>query len=519
MKTLSSLRPQHSSDSETLPRSTSRRHFLQTTAVATAAAAILPRNAHTSGVPDFTTTSDPSDEIIWMSATKLAAQIKSKKVSAVEATRAYIARIEQVNPKINAVVQTCFARALEEAKAADAALASGKVLGPLHGVPMTIKDSLDTAGVVTTGGTLGRVNFVPKQDATVVARARAAGAILLGKTNTPEFTLSGVPGISSTWNLIYGLTRNPYNNLHSSAGSSGGAGAIVAAGGAAFDIGSDFGGSIRGPAHACGIAGIKPSTGRVPRTGHIVDYGGIFDSYQQVGPMARKIEDLILITSIIAGPDGKDAGLVPAPFLNPADVALPKLRVAYFKSNGVSSPTAETQAMVQKAAEAMSTLGASTREDIHPFYKEAVELRSKLRLADGNAWMKRLADKFGSKTVAPSLKFTEPNNTTAEFVAMLQQQDVYRRAMMSWLKNYDVIICPANAGPAPRIDAGRDSNVSYTQIYNISGWPALVVRGGTSPEGLPLGMQVVARPFREDVAFAVARHLETTLGGWQKPAI
>ena len=177
-----------------------------------------------------------------MSATKLAAQIKAKKVSAVEATKAYIARIEQVNPKINAVVQTCFARALEEAKAADAALAAGKVLGPLHGVPMTIKDSLDTAGVVTTGGTLGRVNFVPNQDATVVARARAAGAILLGKTNTPEFTLSGFTGISSTWNLIYGLTRNPYNNLHSSAGSSGGAGAIVAAGGAAFDIGSDFGG-------------------------------------------------------------------------------------------------------------------------------------------------------------------------------------------------------------------------------------------------------------------------------------
>jgi amidase len=497
---------------------TSRRTFLRQASVATAAVAVLTTRA-TATPSDYAVSTDPSDDLIWMSATKLASLIRAKKVSAVEAVQAYITRIEQVNPKINAVVQTCFARALEEAKSADAAIAAGKRLGPLHGVPMTIKDSLDTAGVVSTGGTLGRVNFVPEKDATSVARAHAAGAILLGKSNTPEFTLAGMPGITSTWNLIYGLTRNPYNNLHSSAGSSGGAGAIVAAGGAAFDIGSDFGGSIRGPAHACGVAGIKPTTGRVPRTGHIVDYGGIFDSYQQIGPLARKVEDLVLVTSVIAGPDGKDAAILPAPLLDPSAVELPKLRVAFYRSNGVSAPTPATQAMVQQAADALAARGASTREDLHPFYKEAVELRSKLRLADGNAWMKRLADRLGSKTVSPTLKFTEPNQTTAELVAMLQQQDVYRRAMTSWFKNYDVIVCPANAGPAPRIDAARDQAVSYTQIYNISGWPALVIRGATSPEGLPLGLQIVARPFREDVAFAVARHLEGVLGGWKKPAV
>jgi len=497
-----------------------RRSFLRSATLASIAAA---GSALRLGAADrsgsFMTSSDPSTDIIWMSTTRLAQLIREKKVSATEAVKACIARIETVNPKINAIVQTCFERALAEAKAADESLAKGRLLGPLHGVPMTIKDSLDTAGVVSTGGTLGRINFVPEKDATCVARARAAGAILLGKSNTPEFTLAGYSGLSTTWNLIYGVTRNPYNNMHSSAGSSGGAGAIVAAGGASFDIGSDFGGSIRGPAHANGVAGIKPTTGRVPRTGHIVDYGGIFDSYQQVGPLTRRIEDLILITPIIAGPDGLDAAMVPAPFLSAADVALKDLRVAYYTSNGLTHPTPEMQAVVKKAADAMAALGAPVREDIHPHYKEAVELRTTLRTLDGNAWMKRLADRMGSKTVAPALQFTEPKGTSVELVKGLQEQDAYRRAMTSWLKDYDVILCPANHGPAPRIDERRTGAVSYTQIYNISGWPAVVVRGGTSPEGLPLGLQVVARPFREDVAFAVAQHLEGVLGGFQKPLI
>jgi amidase len=169
---------------------------------------------------------------------------------------------------------------------------------------MTIKDLLDTAGVVTTGGTVGRMRYVPPRDATVVARLRNAGAILLGKTNTPEFTLAGggISGVNTTANIIYGISHNPYDLTRTTSGSSGGAGAIVAAAGVPFDIGSDWGGSIRGPAHANGIAGIKPTTGRVPRTGHIVDYGGIYDSWQQIGPLARRVEDSMLILPLISGP-------------------------------------------------------------------------------------------------------------------------------------------------------------------------------------------------------------------------
>ena len=187
--------------------------------------------------------------------------------------QADIARITAVNPKLNAVVETCFDRALKEAKEADALASGERFKGPLHGVPMTIKDSIETEGVISTGGTVGRMNYVPKKTQPSWRDCGPPERTRLGKTNTPEFTLAGggISGVVSTANIIYGVSRNPYDLTRSTSGSSGGAGAIVAAGGAAFDIGSDWGGSIRGPAHSNGIAGIKPTSGRVPRTGHIVD--------------------------------------------------------------------------------------------------------------------------------------------------------------------------------------------------------------------------------------------------------
>src|SRR5262245_7908407 len=305
-----------------------------------------------------------SDEITFSSAALLARMIREKKISAGEAARAFIARIEKVNPKLNAVVQTCFERALEEAKAADELQSRGQTKGPLHGVPMTIKDSIDTAGVISTGGTVGRMRYVPEKDATVVARLRAAGAILLGKTNTPEFTLAGggIAGVGTTANIIYGISRNHYDPSRSTSGSSGGAGAIVAAGGSAFDIGSDWGGSIRGPAHANGIAGMKPTSGRVPRTGHIVDYGGVFDSWQQLGPLARRVEDLILIMPLIVGPDFRDAGIIPVPWNDPNRVEISKLRVAFYPENGIAETTQETKETVRRAARHMEEAGCRVRE-------------------------------------------------------------------------------------------------------------------------------------------------------------
>ncbi len=501
-----------------------RRAFLSALGT-TVAATLLPDLPRLSAkgadeAPPSPKSTDPTTELLYMSATKVAQLIRKKEVSSTEVTKGCIARIEEVNPYINAVVMTCFDRALKEASAADAKLARGEISGPLHGVPMTIKDSLDTEGVVTTGGTLGRIRYVPKADATAVSRVRQAGAILLGKTLTPEFTLANLPGISSASNILNGLVRNPYNLEHNASASSGGAGAIVAAAGAYFDIGSDFGGSIRGPAHVNGIVGLKPTTGRVPRTGHIIGYGGIYDSYQQIGPLARRVEDILLLLKIISGPDGKDAAIQPMPLADPAQVDIKKLRVAYYLSAPIGDSTPDTKRVIKKAVDAISAEGAQVTEDMHPRYKEMIEIRTALNAAEGRSTIKRLAEKWGSKTLSGNYNF-EPNGlSTADMTEMLEKQDQYRSEMLQWFQKYDVIICPNAVSPATKLHDVGPQNLYYNSIFNIAGWPAVVVRGGTSDEGgLPIGVHIIAPPWREDVVLATAFLLESKLGGYQRPPI
>lgn len=460
------------------------------------------------------------DELIFASAKSIAQTIRDKKASAAEVLEAHLSRIEEVNPALNAVVQLAADRARAEAKRADEALANGDSLGPLHGVPFTLKDSIDTEGIITTGGTMGRANFVPDRDATVAARLRDAGAVLMGKTNTPELTLAG-----ETNNLVYGQTNNPFDVTRTTGGSSGGAGAIVTTGGSAFDVGSDTGGSVRGPAHYCGIAGIKPNSGRVPRTGHIVPYGmGAVDSLTQNGPMARFVEDLALLMPILSGPDWKDPHIVPMPLGDPADVELAGLRVCVYADNGVMTPTAETISTVNAAAKALSDAGLAVTEDLPKVIAENPEISNNLSSSDGRAWTQRLLDRWGTTEVHPWLMRRMAKATAVsvgEYSAMLERVDAFRSDMLSFMQSYDVIICPAAAFPAlPHGESMEDEMTrgpGYTATYNITGWPATVVRCGTSPDGLPIGVQVVARPWREDVSLAVAMQLETALGGWQKP--
>jgi amidase len=457
---------------------------------------------------------DDPGQLIYLSAASLAQRIREKKVSAQEAVKVYLARIARVNPQLNAVVQLCAERAQMEAKAADALLAKGKTKGPLHGVPMTIKDSFDTAGVVSAGGTLGRKDYVPPQDATVVARARAAGAILLGKTNTPEFTLSFV-----TDNLIYGATKNPYQLDYQPSGSSGGAAALVASGGAAFDIGSDYAGSIRVPSHACGIAGIKPTQGLVPRTGHIIDYGGAFDSMQQIGPLARRVEDLALLLPILAGPDDLDAAIAPVPVGDYRKVDLRSLRVAWYTSNGELDPTAEIAKVVSDCAGFMSSAGAKCKEARPPLLKEAGELRGKLSGADGGASVQRRLRRSGTKQTSPQLSMRGATLPAPEFATLVERLDDCRTRMLAFLEDYEVILCPVSARPAPKLgDSPGPAGWNYTSVYNITGWPAAVVRAGVSPEGLPLGIQIVGRPWTDHVVLAVAAYIESKTGGWQRPS-
>ena len=298
------------------------------------------------------------DSIIYASATALARAIQRKEVSALEVVDAHLARIAAVNPRLNAIVTLTAERARAEAREADEALARGEVNGPLHGVPMTLKDNLETADVLSTGGTQGRAAFIPKHDATVVKRMRNAGAILLGKTNTPELTLS-----FETDNLLFGRTSNPYDLARSSGGSSGGAAAIIAAGGSPLDLGSDTGGSIRVPSHMCGTAGIRPTSGRVPRTGHIIPPGGVLDAFTQIGPMARFVEDLVTTLPIVAGVDWRDPAIVPMPLGDPSGVNLKSLRIAVYSDNGIRTPTPDIVATVRAAAAALSDLGNQVQED------------------------------------------------------------------------------------------------------------------------------------------------------------
>lgn len=516
------------------PARPSRRDFFRlvsTTASVAAAAASVSKVTHAAST-------DKTSELIYMSATKLAEMIRAKKVSALEAVNAYIDRQLAVNDLLNAVVMNSYARAREEAKALDAKAARGEWMGALHGVPMTIKDSLDTAGVITTGATYGRQQYVPEKDATVVARVRKAGAILLGKTNTPEFTLGGLAGISTASNLLYGSSHNPYDLSRSTSGSSGGAGAIVAAGGAAFDIGSDWGGSIRGPSHNNGIAGIKPTSVRVPRTGHIVDYGGIFDLWQQLGPMTRRVEDLTLITPLISGPDFHDASCAPVPWADPSKVDLKKLRVAFCpdnKATGRSATGDDTKRVVRQTAKWLEGVTASVSEDVpQDILVELAAARNTLSSGDAGAFYQRLADKWGTKNFSPQRKARMATDTpvsSAAMVAAWEKQDLCKSRMLDWMGKYDVFICPVGNKPAQPIDAegmgggggpgpNPDGGWPYTGVFNCTGWPVVVVRAGSSADGkLPIGVQIVTAPWREDIALAVASYVESQSSGWKKPPI
>ena len=352
-----------------------------------------------------------------------------------------------------------------------------------------------------------------------MARLKAAGAILLGKTNTPELTLS-----YETDNPVYGRTNNPYDFNRTPGGSSGGAVAIVAAGGSPFDIGTDTGGSIRLPAHFCGLTGIKPTSGRVPRTGHAIAFGSLLDPLTQVGPLARYVEDLRLILPIIAGPDGQDPSVVPVPLRDPAEVELKHLRGTFHTDNGIMIPTLETSATIHRAVETLSEVGVVFEEKRPPGIEETSEISPALfRGWDGGAWVRLLLERVGTPVAETTLDRYLNAGTASpkEIVHLIDRWDRFRTRLLAFFEEYDFILSPANAYPALLHGEmlTKYAAFSYTMTYNLTGWPAAVVRAGTSPEGLPIGVQIVAPPWREDIALAVAQQLETALGGWQRPPL
>jgi amidase len=461
------------------------------------------------------------DEIIYASASEIARAIREREVSAEEVTGAYLARIEEVNPKLNAFVQVAGEAARGRARELDAALARGELAGPLHGVPVSIKDAFDVAGVETVGGTKGRAGFVPQEDATGVARLKAAGAVVLGKTNVPEVSLA-----FESDNLVYGQTKNPYDLARTPGGSSGGEAAAIAAGLSPLGLGSDAGGSIRLPAHFCGIAGIKPTTGRTARTGHFPPPGGHFDSLWQIGPLARRVEDLALALPLLCGADWRDPTVAPVPLEDPAAVEVETLRVAFHTDNGIIAPTPDIAEAVRSAARVLADAGATVEEARPPVLDQAFELALGLFGADGGAGLRTVLHMVGTTETHPLMDrllelLGQRPLSTEEFVGLAFQLDAYRAAMLSFMRDYDAILCPPCARAAmphgTTFDEENYLSFSYTMTYNLTGWPGAVVRAAASAEGLPLGVQLVARPWREDVALALARAVEAALGGWQRP--
>jgi amidase len=404
--------------------------------------------------------------------------IRGGQVTAVQATKECLARIDHVNPSLNAVVTLCRERALTEAAEADKLAARGTFKGLLHGIPFTVSDSFDTVGVLSTAGTLGRKQFVPAQDATVVARARAAGAILLGKTNTNELSFGG--GASAD-NLVFGRTSNPYDT----ALPAGGGAAIVAAGGSCFDIGAAFNGRIA--AGASGIAALEGTHGRIPRTGHVLGYGGAFDSLLTLGPIVRHAADLEILLRVLLGVDDSDAAMAPVPFERPERVQLRSLRIAY-------EPGSDAVTRQLEAAGCKMTAASLPR------FAELADIRRRYLGADGGEHLRKLLAKFGTSRASPNLDVGGEAVASAEFTRLCETLDALRSEQLAWLESFDLLIRPAlddQAGPV--------------------GLPIGTVRAGG--QATPVGVQIVGRPWREDVVIAALAHVSRQGGSWASPPL
>lgn len=461
----------------------------------------------------------PMTDFLFGSAAVQAAAIRKREISSRELVEAHLAHIEKTNPPLNAVVRVLADQARAAADRADHVLAKGEATGPFHGVPMSVKDAWELEGVPSTGGTLGRANFVPASDATVIARMRAAGAIPIAMTNLPELSFA-----LESDNLVHGRTNNPYNLACTPGGSGGGGGAAIAAGMSPIEIGADTGGSIRWPAHANGIAGIRATTGRCPMTGYFPPILGWIRMFTDAGPMARYVEDLELALPVIAGPDWIDPTAQDFPLRDPRAVSIKGLRVALHTDNGIMPARADVAATVKTAAKSLADAGAIVEEKIPTGIDQCFNIFFGIATADAGEGLRAALAIAGTTQLSPLmsgfLALAREQKSAALFEGLLVAVDRYRSAMLGFLRNYDLIVCPVNALPAMEhgTTAGNYPAFSYTIAHNLTGWPGATVRCGTSDEGLPIGVQCVAQPWREDVALAAVKHLETAFGGYQRPA-
>ena len=456
----------------------------------------------------------------------MASMIRDREVSVVELVDAHFREIRRVNSRLNAFVSIDEERAHRQARLADKAIAAKVRLGPLHGVPITIKSSIDVAGLVCEAGTRLRQGHVAEADAPLVSRLKSAGAIVLGNTTVPEFLMAW-----ETDSALYGRTNSPWDLARTPGGSSGGEAAAIAACCSAGGIGSDGGGSIRVPAHFSGICGLKPTPGRVPATGHFPASVGPFALLGVVGPMARTIEDLTLLFEVIAGPDNGDPNAAPVPPQTIDHATLLRTRIGYFDDDGQVPVTAETRSAIQRTVQTLRDQGFTVEPFVPEGLDEALRLWHALFI-DGVAMVLRLSyrgreDDMHS-IVREILRMAEldPPLTAESLLDVLVRRDIVRAKFLAQMERYPILVCPVSAIPAFR-HGERSWTIgnktvqypdafSYSQYFNLLGNPAAVVPMGRSAEGLPIGVQIVGRPWEEERVLAISRLIEQA-GGWQGP--
>ncbi len=449
----------------------------------------------------------------FSSATQWAAAIRAGRVSATEALETHLAQIDRHNPALNAVVIMDVEGARERARTADDALRRGEVWGPLHGVPFTLKDAHATAGLRSTVG-FPPLDHVPREDGTVTARLKAAGGTLIGKTNVAMLL-----GDYQTSNPIFGRTNNPWNVDRTPGGSSGGAAAALASGMTPFEIATDLSGSIRIPAHFCGLCGLKPTERRVSLVGLVPDPHGTprpVRIMSSIGPMARTVEDLALLYSIIAGPDGRDTDVQPVPVDDLPNLALKDLRIAVVPTFPGLPVAADVRDAVEHLAQELGRFGARVEEAALPE-------------VDCNQELSQAGELIGMMVGAFQPEGNTPPTTLAQYMTALHRRDQSIVAWEHFLEKWDVLLCPPSMTTAfshcepgsPLPVDGRDEVYwmvsAHATVFNYTGHPAVVLPYTRDRDGLPIGVQIVGKRWDESRLLAIATALSRISGGFQRP--
>jgi amidase len=487
-----------------------------------------------------TTPQQPDTVDPFASAMELAAALRSKRLSSRELLEMYLRRIEQHNPAINAVVTLDVERAQGAADAADAATMRGEASGPLHGLPMTIKDCLATAGLRTTAGSKTLADYVPQEDATAVARLRAAGAIVLGKTNLPEFA-----GDAQSYNDLFGTTNNPWDVTRTPGGSSGGSAAALAAGLSALELGSDLGGSLRIPAHFCGVYTLKPTYGIVPLQGHIPPPPGVMAEMDVgvIGPMARSAVDLDLALTAIAGPDTAQGVAWRLQLPPPRADALAGYRIAAWLDDPYGPIDAEIVALYQRLIADLRSAGARIDEGARPpSLAEGHDIAQRLIQGAMSGWppdeqyqaLLQRAEQAPADDQTPPVRWARNITQRARDYTRVQADRLrLKAAWADFFRDYDALLCPVMPTAAIPHDQNPDVDTrtivvngqsrsygdqfSWLQAIGVAHLPVVVAPVGLTSAGLPVGIQIVAPHLEDRTAIDLAGRMAEVVGGFQAP--